>query len=73
MKYLILIAITLSTNAMAEQKIFYQSKGEVIKAERAILAAMRGDEVYKCQTVEAKVSKSGTSIGLRNVKKAKAE
>ena len=73
MKYLILIVLSISASQAADQKIFYQSKGETIKAERAILAAMRGDEVYKCQTVEAKVSKSGTSIGLKNVKKKKAE
>lgn len=39
------------------------------QTQEALLAAVRGQEVYRCQTVEAKLSKSGTSIGIRNVKK----
>ena len=71
MKYLILIVLSISASQAADQKIHYTSKGQTLNAQAAILAAMRGEEVYKCQTVEAKVSKSGTSIGLKNVKKTK--
>jgi len=73
MKHLIILAALISMNVNAEQKIYYTYKGQTVSPDKAILAAIRGEEVYKCQNVEAKVSKSGTSIGLKNVKKAKAE
>lgn len=58
----------------AEYKQIYldSSSGRQMEAHEAILAAVKGQTVYKCQTVEAKISKSGTSIGVRNVKKPKA-
>ncbi len=51
-------------------KLFYINKsGSQIDATKALLASLKGDEVYKCQSVESKVSKAGTSIGLHNIKK----
>ena len=53
--------------------IYMTSNGRQIESHDAILAAVKGETVYKCQTVEAKISKSGTSIGVRNVKKPKSQ
>lgn len=47
------------------------SNGSRLDPAQAILAALKGGQVYKCQSVEAKVSKSGTSIGIKAVKKPK--
>lgn len=41
------------------------------KAEAAIMAAIKGEEVYKCQTVEASLNKNQTAISLKNVKRKK--
>lgn len=55
-------------------KLFYiNQSGTQIDATKALLASLKGDQVYKCQSVESKVSKAGTSIGLHNIKKPKAE
>ena len=73
MKYLIL-ALTLSVSAnAAEFKQYYISGGKTVETSEALLRALRGEEVVKCQTVEAKPNKKGTSIALRNVKKPSAE
>ena len=72
MKYLILALLSLNASA-AEYRQYYVSGGKQIEVSDALLRAMRGEEVVKCQTVEAKPNKKGTSIGLRNVKKPKAE
>ena len=72
MKYLIL-ALLVSSASAAEHKIYYVSGGKQMETAEALTLAMKGDQVFKCQSVEAKPSKSGTSIGLRNVKKPKAE
>lgn len=51
---------------------FYQTQsGARIEAGQAIVSALNGDTVFKCQTVQAKLSKSQTSIGIRAVKKPK--
>jgi len=57
--------------ALDPENTYFESKGKTIMPSAAIMAAMNGESVFKCQRVEAKVSKSGTSIGLKNVKKAK--
>lgn len=59
-----------SAQASTEYKMFYTtSDGKVISNEQALLAAMKGGAVYKCQSVEAKVNKYGSSISVRNVKR----
>ncbi len=75
MKLLLVLLALIGATATAapSYKLFFISNGKTIAAEDAIMAASRGNEVYKCQAVEAKVSKSGTSIGLKNIKKPKAD
>lgn len=74
MKYLILIVSLVSVSANASEfKQYYISGGKTVETSEALLRALRGEEVVKCQTVEAKPNKKGTSISLRNVKKPKAE
>lgn len=63
-----------STLALAETpyELFYVSKsGSKVEVVDAIVSAAKGESIYKCQSVEFKVSKSGTSISLKNVKKPK--
>jgi hypothetical protein len=68
-----LISTSTSTSASAaDYAQFYLVNGAKVSAETAILASMKGTEAYKCNSVEFKVSKAGTSIGIRNVKKPKA-
>lgn len=61
--------LTLNANASTEYKQYFQSNGKIVSAEEAITSSLKGSEVYRCQSVEAKVSKAGTSIGLKNVKR----
>lgn len=56
----------------AEYKQFFLVNGKETVAEKAIIAALNGQEAFKCVSVEAKVSKAGTSIGLKNLKKPKS-
>lgn len=57
-----------------EFKQFYIENGKTVTNEQAILGAIRGNEVYLCKSVEAKVSKAGTSIAVHSIKKpAKAK
>jgi len=72
----ILFAMLITTTVHAETKydMYYtDSSGARLSATDAILANVKGEQVYKCQAVEAKVSKSGTSISVKNVKKPKAQ
>lgn len=55
----------------AEYKMFYTMNGKVVDAETAIIASIKGSDVFKCQSVHAELSKAKTSIGLKNVKKPK--
>jgi len=71
MKYLILALITVSANA-AEYRSYYVVNGKQTETSEALIRALKGEEVVKCQTVEAKPNKSGSSIALHNVKKPKA-
>ena len=66
------LAFTAASAQAAEFKQIFTINGSQATAQEAIIAAANGKEVMKCQTVEFKVSKSGTSIGLKNVKKPKA-
>ena len=53
----------------AEYRQTFIVNGHEMSAEQAITAAFQGKNVMRCQAVEAKVSKTGTSIGLKNVKR----
>lgn len=72
-----LIAITLiSLSASAAElpspefnQYYVNGSGQKLEAESALVKSVQGETIYKCQTVTAKVSKSGTSIGIRAVKK----
>ena len=72
MKYLILVLIATPANA-ADPKPVYLVGTEEVSVSEALIRSLKGEQVSKCVPVEAKASKSGTSIGLRNVKKKKAE
>lgn len=73
MKQIIISMLLTSSVAMAgEYKQFYtDARGTRVTETEALTKAMKGEEIVKCQTVEAKVSKRGTSISLHNVKKPK--
>ncbi len=43
-----------------------------VDAAQALLGSAKGEKYLKCQAMELSLSKSGTSISLRNVKKPKA-
>lgn len=73
MKLVLIVTLFVSATASAaDYKQFYLVNGKEVAAETAILASLKGAEAYRCQSVEAKVSKAGTSIGIRNVKKPKS-
>lgn len=71
----ILFLVLLTSQAHAEKyDMFYQSaSGSKLDSVQAITSSLKGETVYKCQTVESKVSKNGTSIGVTNTKKPKVE
>jgi len=69
----LVLITTLNTQAADYDLIYITKSGSKIDATSAILKASEGEVVYKCQTVEAKVSKSGTSISIKNIKKPKSE
>lgn len=73
MKYLITCAIIallllLVGEGRAENKAptkYLNAKGMTIEATEALKAAIGGETVFKCQQVEAKQNKKGTSWTLR--------
>lgn len=70
-----IIALTLVSSLSsfaAEYKMMYLVNGKAVETSEALLRALKGDEVMKCQSVEAKPNKAGSSIGLHNIKKPKA-
>lgn len=74
MKRLIVALLMISSTAMAgKYDLIYLRNGKQVTPEQGILAAASGETIYKCQTVEAKVSKSGTSVSLRAIKKPKTQ
>ena len=75
MRTMILTLMVAGVSAYASKYdlIYITQSGKRLSAEAGILAAASGEVVYKCQTVEAKVSKSGTSVSLRNIKKPKSK
>lgn len=64
----ILVAIAISGSVQAAQSVSYLINGKTVNPQEALLAAAKGEEVFKCQLVVAKVSKTGTSIALKNKK-----
>lgn len=62
---------TKAIEPQAYELFFVNGSGSKISNADAILESARGGAVYKCQSVEAKISKSGTSISVRNVKRPK--
>lgn len=50
-------------------KQFYLVGGHEVDPATAIVQSLSGREAYKCTAVVAMVSKSGTSIGVKNIKK----
>lgn len=69
MKLAAVLCLTAIPAHAAEYRQVFLSNGRELTPEQAIVASMKGAEVLKCQSAEFKVSKSGTSIGIRNVKK----
>lgn len=70
----ILIALSLgfaATTAFSATKPVYFVNGKTVSPETALRAALANQEVLSCKPVEAKLSKSGTSFGLRQVKEKK--
>lgn len=68
-----LVMLPSTSSASDQYAIKYEdASGRALTASEGILKASTGETIYKCQTVEAKVSKSGTSVSLRNIKKPKA-
>ncbi len=61
--------VTHADTLTANLPVYTKAPGQPMDATRAILDAASGEKVYKCELVEAKVSKSGTSVSLRKRKK----
>jgi hypothetical protein len=68
MKWLV-VTLAFGMNVNAATNAVFTKQVNAIAPEAAILASANGETVYKCQPVEMKVSKSGTSISMRNIKK----
>lgn len=72
MKKLLLISLLLSSMAQAKEtaKVVYMTEaGKVLTPVQALVGSTKGDPIFKCQLVSAQVSKSGTSISLKAIKK----
>lgn len=70
------VLILMSSIAFAkeptEAKAFYTNAGgQKIETVDALMSAVKGETVYKCQNVETKISKSGNSIAIHTVKQPK--
>ena len=68
MRVLLIASILLSTVSHAKgvnAPVTYLVSGKIVTAEQALNAALGKQEVFKCQVVELKPSKSGTSFSLR--------
>ncbi len=74
MKTVMLLILAAGITHAAEYKQFFlNDSGRQLDNAEAIIEAANGKNVYKCNSVEFKVSKTGTSIGVKNVKKPKVE
>ena len=70
---LITILSGITASAVDYDLVYMTKSGAKLDAQAALLEAAKGETIYRCQTVETKISKSGTSISLKNVKKPKTE
>lgn len=55
--------------AGAKYEQFFLLNGKRVSGEEAIMGSIKGTPAFKCNAVQATVSKSGTSVGIRAVKK----
>jgi ABC-type phosphate transport system substrate-binding protein len=62
-------ADALETAPTAKYSQFFLVGGKQVDAATAIVQALNGREAFKCTSVTAKVSASGTSIGIKAIKK----
>lgn len=70
MKIAIVLALgfAATTAFSAPIKPTYMINGKVVTPETALRAALANQDVMACKPVEAKLSKAGTSFGLRQKK-----
>ena len=68
----LIILATLSANAASPYEMYYTDGNAKMTAEKALVESIKGTPIYKCQSVDFKVSKTGGSISLKNVKKPKS-
>lgn len=74
MKHVIILLMVMAyTNVSYASDYYYTDGSKTVTAEQAITDSLTGQTVYQCKKVEAKVSKSGNSIGLHPIKKAKKQ
>ena len=76
MKYALILAIIFTKFALSaelDKPYFTTKSGQRIELPIALAKSLQGEDVYKCQVVKAKVSKSGTSISMSRPTKKKAE
>lgn len=70
--FVLALTVSLSAEASPSYKQFYLVNGKQAETEAALQAALKGSEVMECASIEAKVAKSGKSIGLKRIKKPKS-
>lgn len=68
---LVIMSLALAAQSALAAKPMYFVNGKQVNPEQALRAALDAQSVLSCKPVEAKVSKAGTSIGLRQVKEKK--
>lgn len=61
------VALAKGTHIKADT-FFTDANGQKLEATVALMTSVKGETVYKCQIVEAKVSKSGSGVSLHTVK-----
>jgi hypothetical protein len=66
MKYLIILSLAFAAANALAAKPTYISQGKVLTPSEALRAALDKKTVLGCRPVVAKISPSGTSIGLKN-------
>lgn len=64
-----MLTISVAQAATKSDAIYLDQSGRQVDAVTAIKASMSGQLTYKCNPQEFKVSKSGSSISIRNRKK----
>ena len=68
----IMLFLVLSAQAYAveheKREPLFLINGKQVPVETALIESIKGQDVYKCQVMETKISKSGTSISLKTKK-----